>query len=166
MILLCSELFSIISRFTPVFFPSLPHAWHVPFGKTVLMIPRFFPSIAQRAVFSLLALTAMTQPPTVAKAGVMIAADGPGYYGQINIPTQGEPLRTFYPAPFFLQERLGSQNLQPLFLSLPEYQVEHWHDYCHLYHACWRPVYLSVVDLPSRDGSWHGQRWHHHHDDD
>jgi len=127
------------------------------------MQPRIFHVIAVQAFFA--SAIAIFQPPVLAQATMSISAGVPGYYGQVIVGTPVIHPRGYYQGPIILDEHSSNPNVQPILINLPEYQANHWSDYCHLYRACWRPVYLRVSDSYSHDEFWRGRWWHHHADD-
>lgn len=84
-------------------------------------------------------LTACLSSPLAADTGISISVGEPGYYGVIETGDFPTP-RLIYRDPV-LVTRVNNPE-PPVYLFVPPGHAKRWHDHCHDYGYCGRPVYF------------------------
>lgn len=92
--------------------------------------------------------------------GISLSVAQPGVYGRIEIGPHEMP-RVVYPQTVVVQP--AAVSYRPLYVYAPDVHVRHWHQHCHRYGACDRPVYF-VRDDWVRDQYRHGRHERHEHE--
>ena len=72
--------------------------------------------------------------------GVTIGIQQPGVYGQITLGNPPPPPALIVTRPVIVTP--GPVAVAPLYLYVPPGHQRHWHQHCHRYNACGRPVYF------------------------
>ncbi|MGH8328083.1 MAG: hypothetical protein ACRET2_15115, partial [Steroidobacteraceae bacterium] len=93
--------------------------------------------------------------------GVTISGSlAPGVYGEVHLGNGPRPALV-YAQPMIIAAPAGAVRLAPIYLHVPPEHARHWRRYCHIYHACDRPVYF-VRTAEYAPGYVPPPRVHHH----
>ncbi len=79
--------------------------------------------------------------------GVSITVGDPGFYGHIDIGDFPQPILV-YREPMIVDHVHVIQS--PVYLYVPPTHMRHWHEHCHEYGVCNRPVYFVEEDWYER----------------
>jgi hypothetical protein len=85
----------------------------------------------------------------------------PGVYGRVVLGNAVPPPLVYSHPVMVAPVGPGIPVPAPLYLYVPPLQARHWRRYCHVYHACRRPVYF--VSSPEYRRGFDLDRWRYEH---
>jgi hypothetical protein len=88
----------------------------------------------------------------------------PGVYGQVRLGNEPPP-PVVYAQPMLIEPQASPP--PPVYLHVPPGHAKNWRKYCHVYHACNRPVYFvrSAEYAPDYDRDHEHEHGREKHDD-